>query len=80
MHNTASRSSDPGRPYTVPEAAEYLRVSTRTVYQEIRDGKLNATKIRNRRIIWQSQLDEYARSLIANCANPNLLRRRKNQN
>jgi excisionase family DNA binding protein len=75
MLRQTSKTVDPGRPYTVKEAAAYLRVSRATVYQELADGRLKGSKIRKRRIFFQSQLDDYARLLIETTENPKLLRR-----
>jgi excisionase family DNA binding protein len=36
---------------TVPEAADKLRVSTRTIARLIADGQLDAPKIRRRRLV-----------------------------
>ncbi len=48
-------------PYTVSEAAEFLRVSSRTVKREIDDGALVFSFLRGRMVISGSDLVAYVR-------------------
>jgi excisionase family DNA binding protein len=42
--------------YTVPEAAEALRLSPWTVWQWLKTGRLRGTKVGDRRLIRESEL------------------------
>jgi excisionase family DNA binding protein len=44
------------RLYSVPEAAEALRISQWTVWAMLKDGRLRGTKVGDRRLIRESEL------------------------
>lgn len=45
--------------YTVPEAAERLRISERTMTRLINEGTIRSCKIGYRRMVHRTHLDEY---------------------
>lgn len=49
------------RLYDIKEVAEYLKLSTRTVQQYIKDGKLKAKKIGKKWIITEDTLREFVK-------------------
>ena len=55
---------------TVPEVAEILRVSTKTVYKEINEKKLPAIKVGRGFRVAKSNLIEYLRSDPKNSSHP----------
>ncbi len=54
--------------YKVPEAAEALNVSTRTVYEYIYQGRLRAAKIGNKWAIRPAWLDAFIESCVVTMA------------
>jgi excisionase family DNA binding protein len=51
--------------YTVPEAAELLRVSVVTLYREIRENRFPALKIRGRYVVPAKAIDELEQEALA---------------
>jgi excisionase family DNA binding protein len=51
--------------YTVPEAAELLRVSEVTLYREIRENRFPALKIRGRYVVPAKAIDELEQEALA---------------
>jgi excisionase family DNA binding protein len=51
--------------YTVPEAAEVLRVSEVTLYREIRENRFPALKIRGRYVVPAKAIDEMEQDALA---------------
>ena len=54
MKNSGEPTYTPSRILTVPQAAEQLQVSERTVYEWLRDGKLPGRKIGK---VWRLSAD-----------------------
>lgn len=54
--------------YTVPKAAELLRVSEVTLYREIREARFPAIKIRNRYVVPAKAIDELEQDALASSA------------
>jgi excisionase family DNA binding protein len=52
------KESGSKRFYTVPEAAELLRVSEVTLYREIRESRFPALRIRGRYVVPAKAIDE----------------------
>ena len=50
---------------SVPEAAARLSISTRTIWREIRDGRLAAVNARGRTLVPRAAQDAYLASLPA---------------
>lgn len=51
----------PQRLLTVPEVAEFMRVSNMTVYRLIRSGDLAATRVGRSYRIWENDVRSYLR-------------------
>ena len=51
--------------YTVPEAAELLRVSEVTLYREIRQSRFPALRIRGRYVVPAKAIDEMEQEALA---------------
>ena len=51
---------------TIPEAAEYLRVSPRTVYRWLREGRLQRFKLGNVSRIEMNALDKFVAQFTEN--------------
>ncbi len=49
----------PGSPYTVREAAQYLRVSPRTIFNLLKRGLLRSTKALRHRIIPAEDVESF---------------------
>ena len=54
--------------YTIEEFSAFARISRSTVYREINDGKLRASKLRGRRIIPRAEADRYVGGVQAGIA------------
>lgn len=54
--------------YTVPEAAELLRVSEVTLYREIRANRFPAIKIRGRYVVPAKAIDDLEQEALASTA------------
>jgi len=59
------RDARPKRFYTVPEAAELLRVSEVTLYREIRANRFPAVKIRGRYVVPAKAIDDLEQEALA---------------
>jgi len=57
--NMAGGIHEGDRLLILPEVAEGLRVSVKTVRRLIDEGKLQSIKVRGVRRIWQSELNKY---------------------
>jgi excisionase family DNA binding protein len=49
-------------PYTVAETARMAKVSVKTIYREIRDGRITPKRIRRRTMILHEELVRYMRT------------------
>lgn len=59
IESLESREPERKGVYTAEEAAEYLKVSQRTIYNLINAGELERVKIGSRKVIPGKVLDEY---------------------
>jgi excisionase family DNA binding protein len=51
--------------YTIPEVAEVSRVCVGTVFNELKTGRLKATKLGRRTLITRAQLEDWFKRLPA---------------
>jgi excisionase family DNA binding protein len=59
-------ASDAGSPWlSIPEAAEYLRLSPRTIERELERGRVRSTTVGRRRLLHRDDLDTFARDTAA---------------
>lgn len=48
--------------YTRQEAADYLRVTVKTIHEWIKDGKINSTKIGGKRYFTEEHILEFIKN------------------
>ncbi|SDM35760.1 DNA binding domain-containing protein, excisionase family [Lentzea albidocapillata subsp. violacea] len=61
MSTNSTAGSNPPTFYTVPEAAEILRVDAATVYRAIREDAFPAVRVRTRYVVPAQAVEELAR-------------------
>ncbi len=67
QRENVQRKENTHRPMSVEEAAEYLKIPQRTLYQKLGDGTIPATKPGKRYVLYQDELDKW---LECNRKNP----------
>jgi excisionase family DNA binding protein len=57
------KTPEPNQLYTVEEAARRLRIGRTTVYELMRDGRLDSVQIGRRRLVPAAAVDSYLSSI-----------------
>ncbi len=66
-NENASRKEDRHKPMSVDEAADYLKMPKRTLYEKLRNGDIPASKPGKRYVLYQDEIDKW---LEVNRKNP----------